>query len=316
MTTLTFAASHMSTGESVGFWVLAPIALLAALGVIFARSAVHAGLLLGLVMLSLGVVYGVQDAQFLMFVQLIVYAGAVMSLFLFVLMLVGIDSSDSLVETLRAQRPMALLLGVGFAVLLVAGIADAMNGSQSVGLAEANADGNILGLAKLLFTRYVFAFELTSALLITAALAAMVLTHREKLGPKVTQKLMMQERIRSGRPSPLPGPGVFARSNAVGTPALLPDGTAASESISPSVAHVLAGRGVASVVGTHTSTAQHAPTLERTDGVDYDVEPVVGAPDAEAVADNDEVLSSSASDAGLVSEPPAGTDGTTSEEDA
>lgn len=246
---MTFAATQMSTGESVAFWVLAPIALLAALGVVFARSAVHAGLLLGLVMLALGVVYGVQDAQFLMFVQLIVYAGAVMSLFLFVLMLVGIDSSDSLVETLRAQKPIAYLLGLGFTVLLVAGIADATTGTQSVGLEEANADGNILGLAKLLFTRYVFAFELTSALLITAALAAMVLTHREKLRPKVTQKSLMQARFQpGGRPSPLPGPGVFARSNAVGTPALLPDGSVASESVSPTVAQTLAGRGVVPVV--------------------------------------------------------------------
>jgi NADH-quinone oxidoreductase subunit J len=261
LNSLALAASHMSTAETVGFWILAPIALLGALGVIFARSAVHAGLLLGLVMLSLGVVYGVQDAQFLMFVQLIVYAGAVMSLFLFVLMLVGIDSSDSLVETLRAQRPLALLLGLGFAVLLVAGIADATTGTTSAGLEEANADGNVLGLAKLLFTRYVFAFELTSALLITAALGAMVLTHREKIGPKLTQKMMMQERVRGGRPSPLPGPGVFARSNAVGTPALLPDGTAASESVSPSVAQTLAGRGVESVVGRHPATidAQPAP---------------------------------------------------------
>ena len=261
MSTLTLAAGHMSGGETFGFWVLAPIALLGALGVVFARSAVHAGLLLGLVMLSLGVVYGVQDAPFLMFVQLIVYAGAVMSLFLFVLMLVGIDSSDSLVETLRGQRPLALLLGVGFATLLVAGISDAMTGSTSAGLAEANADGNILGLAKLLFTRYVFAFELTSALLITAALGAMVLTHREKLGPKVTQKMMMQERVRGGRPSPLPGPGVFARSNSVGTPALLPDGSVAQESVSPTVAQTLAGRGVESVLGTHTATIEAEPAV-------------------------------------------------------
>jgi NADH-quinone oxidoreductase subunit J len=220
---------------------------------------VHAGLLLGLVMLALGIVYGVQDAQFLMFVQLIVYAGAVMSLFLFVLMLVGIDSSDSLVETLRGQRPLALLLGAGFAALLISGVADAMTDSQSVGLAEANADGNILGLAKLLFTRYVFAFELTSALLITAALGAMVLTHRERIGPKQTQKAMMQARMRGPRPSPLPGPGVFARSNAVGTPALLPDGSTSSESVSPSVAQTLAGRGVESVLGAHTATIEADP---------------------------------------------------------
>jgi NADH-quinone oxidoreductase subunit J len=223
---------------------------------------VHSGLLMGLVMLALGVVYGVQDAQFLMFVQLIVYAGAVMSLFLFVLMLVGIDSSDSLVETLRAQKPLALLLGLGFAILLIAGVADATQGTQSAGLEEANVDGNILGLAKLLFTRYVFAFEVTSALLITAALAAMVLTHREKVGPKVTQKLMMQQRFLTGDPSPLPGPGVFARSNAVGTPALLPDGSASAESVSSTVAQTLAGRGVVPLLGSAATSASAVQVIE------------------------------------------------------
>jgi NADH-quinone oxidoreductase subunit J len=290
----------MSGGETFAFWLLGAVSLLAALGVVFARSAVHAGLLLGLVMLALGIVYGVQDAQFLMFVQLIVYAGAVMSLFLFVLMLVGIDSSDSLVETLRGQRPLALLLGAGFAALLISGVADAMTDSQSVGLAEANADGNILGLAKLLFTRYVFAFELTSALLITAALGAMVLTHRERIGPKQTQKAMMQERMRGPRPSPLPGPGVFARSNAVGTPALLPDGSASTDSVSPSVAQTLAGRGVESVLGARTATIEAEPLdrLETSEPLVVD-EPV--ARDEAVVADEPVVA-----DEAIVADEPVG----------
>src|SRR5947209_20496847 len=114
-------------------------------------------------MLSLAGCYALQDAPFLAAVQVIVYTGAILMLFLFVLMLVGVDSSDSLVETLRGQRVAALLVGVGFAGLvistLVAGTTD-----DVVGLDQANADGNVVGIARLLFTRYIFAFEITSAL--------------------------------------------------------------------------------------------------------------------------------------------------------
>jgi NADH-quinone oxidoreductase subunit J len=113
-----------------------------------------------------------------------------------------------------------------------------------VGLNGANDGGNVPAIAQILFTRYVFAFEVTSALLITAALGAMVLAHRERLTPKPTQAALAAQRMRdyaaSGKhPGPLPPPGVFARHNAVDTPALLPDGTAAPGSIS----RVLAARG-------------------------------------------------------------------------
>ena len=108
----------------------------------------------------------------------------------------------------------------------------------------ANAGGNIPGVAQLLFSRYVFAFEATSALLITAAVGAMVLAHRERLEPKPTQASLAAQRMSdyaaSGKhPGPLPPPGVFARHNAVDTPALLPDGTASEASVS----RVLAARG-------------------------------------------------------------------------
>ena len=99
-------------------------------------------------------------------------------------------------------------------------------------------------LANLVFSRFVFAFEITSALLITAAVGAMVLAHRERLTPKEGQASLAAQRMRdyaeSGKhPGPLPAPGVYARHNAVDTPALLPDGTAAESSVS----RVLAARG-------------------------------------------------------------------------
>ena len=170
--------------------------------------------------------------------QVVVYTGAVMMLFLFVLMLVGVDSADSLVETLRGQRIAAVVAAIGFGGLLVFGLGDAV--VSNAGLTKANAEGNVQGLADLIFSRYVFAFEVTSALLITAAMGAMVLAHRERHEPKVTQRDLSVQRFRGGlNPAPLPGPGVYARHNAVDTPALLPDGTPAEVSVS----RVLVARG-------------------------------------------------------------------------
>jgi NADH-quinone oxidoreductase subunit J len=227
----------------IAFYILSPIMVLAALGILFVRKAVHAALLLAVVMMSLAVLYAALDAPFLFAVQIIVYTGAILMLFLFVLMLVGVDASDSVVETIRGQRLFAVLLGLVLGVTLVVGVGQISLGTV-VGLDKANADGNIEALANILFSSYVFAFEVTSALLITAAVGAMVLAHRERLTPKPTQADLAAGRVRAYAETglhlgPLPPPGVFARHNAVDTPALLPDGTAAADSVS----RVLAARG-------------------------------------------------------------------------
>lgn len=227
----------------IAFWILAPVMVVCALGLLFARKAVHCALLLAVVMISLAVLYAVLDAPFLFAVQIIVYTGAILMLFLFVLMLVGVDSSDSVVETIRGQRLFATLVGLLFGATLVLGVAQVSVGTV-VGLGKANTGGNVPAIAQLLFTQYVFAFEVTSALLITAALGAMVLAHRERLTPKLTQAQTAQQRMRDyadhgAHLGPLPPPGVFARHNAVDTPALLPDGTPSEASIS----RVLAARG-------------------------------------------------------------------------
>ena len=225
------------------FWVVSPIMVLAALGILFVRKAVHCAMLLAVVMIGLAGLYLPLDAPFLAAVQLAVYMGAILMLFLFVVMLVGVDASDSVVETIKGQRVMAVLAGLLLGAIFVIGIAQASLGTV-VGLDTANAGGNIPGLANLLFSRYVFGFEATSALLITAAVGAMVLAHRERLEPKATQADLAAQRMQdfasSGKhPGNLPTPGVFARHNAVDTPALLPDGTAAEGSVS----RVLAARG-------------------------------------------------------------------------
>ncbi len=231
----------MVTGSAVAFWLLAPVMVLAALGMVLARKAVHSALCLALVMISLAIQYASLDAPFLFAVQIIVYTGAILMLFLFVVMLVGVESGESLVETLKGQRVFAALVGVGLVVLLVTAVGNAVV-DPPVGLAGANDQygGNVEGLAALIFVRYVWAFESTAALLITAAVGAMVLTHRERLVKKQGQRERAAARMRayaeSGtHPGPLPTPGVYARHNAVDTPALLPDGSTAESSVSPTL---------------------------------------------------------------------------------
>jgi NADH-quinone oxidoreductase subunit J len=229
------AAGEVKGGEAATFFVLAPIAVLCAIGMVWARNAVHSALFLVVTMLCLGVFYVLQAAPFLGMVQIIVYTGAIMMLFLFVLMLVGRDASDSLIETLRGQRMAAVVLGIGFALLVGTGLYRALGDAANArGLAEANGGGNVQGIAALLFTNYVLAFEVTSALLITAAVGAMILAHIEKRKEdKVSQPQRMRERFQPGNyPAPKPGPGVFATSTSVATPAVLPDGTVAERSIS------------------------------------------------------------------------------------
>lgn len=124
------------------FWILAPIMVVAALGLLFVRKAVHAALLLAVVMISLAVLYAVLEAPFLFAVQIIVYTGAILMLFLFVLMLVGVDASDSVVETIKGQRALAWFTGLAFVVVLVVGFTQLTFGT-AVGLDEANEGGNV-----------------------------------------------------------------------------------------------------------------------------------------------------------------------------
>jgi NADH-quinone oxidoreductase subunit J len=231
------AQSTVSAGETWTFILLAPLAVLGAIGMVLSRNAVHSALWLVLTMLTLGVFYVVQSAPFLGLVQVIVYTGAIMMLFLFVLMLVGRDAADSLIETLRGQRAVAAVLGIGLAVLLAAGTFRWVEGSSVAGLSEANEQhgGNTEGLANLLFSRWVLAFEVTGALLIVAAVGALILT---LIVPAAGERLRQPDRMRArfapgSYPAPKPGPGVFATSSSNTTPAKLPDGTAAPLSISP-----------------------------------------------------------------------------------
>jgi NADH-quinone oxidoreductase subunit J len=225
-----------ATWGEAGFWVLAVLAVGAAVAMICVRQAVHCALMLAVVMLSLACMYAMQAAPFLAFVQVIVYTGAVLMLFLFVMMLIGVSSADSLRETIAGQRAWAAIGGIAFAVLLIVGIGHAAIGTASTSFATtANQANNLTGLARLIFTTYVYPFEVTSALLITAALGAMVLAHRERTTPKLGQRDVARNKIASGQVGPEPPPGVYALHDAVDMPALLPDGSTTGRSVSKAI---------------------------------------------------------------------------------
>ncbi|RMI33370.1 NADH-quinone oxidoreductase subunit J [Nocardia stercoris] len=233
------AATHASGGEAAVFWILGLVAVAGALGMVCAPKAVYSAMCLAATMISLSVFYIAQDALFLGIVQIVVYTGAVMMLFLFVLMLVGVDSAESLKETLPGQRIAAVAAGIGFGLLLIAAIARGVH-DHTVAVTGTPGFGSysINELADLIFVRYVWAFELTGALLITATLGAMVLAHRERFGPRTDQRELSKRRLRDGhRVTPLPTPGVYARHNAVDVPARLPDGSFAEESVSTILRH-------------------------------------------------------------------------------
>ena len=226
---------NTATPEAVQFWILAPLAVLAALGMLLVKKAVHSALLLAWVMISLAILYIAQGALFLGIVQVVVYTGAVMMLFLFILMLVGVDSSDSLIENIKGQRPAAITAAIGVVGLLLSLIGRATVNHPATGLDAANSSGNVQGLAKELFTNYVWAFEVVSALLITAALGAMVLAHSQKTKSQTSQRDLSIARFRGdslAHAAGLPGSGVYALHNAVDVPALGPDGLPVESSIS------------------------------------------------------------------------------------
>ena len=162
------------------FVIFAVCALAGAGGVVMARKPVHAALSLVLTLFSVAVFFVMQGAHFLAAVQVIVYAGAIVVLFRFVIMLLGIDQEDILDEPLRAQRPLALAVGVALfgGVLLLARILQPTGASAERGSATQGDVANVERVARSLFTDFLWPFEITSALLVIAVVGAVVLARR------------------------------------------------------------------------------------------------------------------------------------------
>ncbi len=166
--------------DNVVFWVFAPLSVATGIGMIVVRSAVHAALFLVVNFFTIAVMYLLLDAPFLFAVQIVVYAGAIMVLFLFVIMLLGVDRGDARNERLFGQRTTAVILAAAIVAELAAAIRAGVGFATRApeGFDAVNAGGNPSALADVLFRDYFFPFEVTSILLIVAAVAAMVLALR------------------------------------------------------------------------------------------------------------------------------------------
>jgi NADH-quinone oxidoreductase subunit J len=166
--------------ETIIFFLAAGVALLAALGVVLAKNPVHSALLLVAVLIAIAVIFLLQDAQLVAAVQIIVYAGAIVVLFLFVIMLLGVDRMESLHDPVRLQRPAAIALGViALAeVLFLAGHQWATGASSATAPLHSGNDTNIQRVAKTLFTDFLWPFEITAVLLVAAVVGGVVLARR------------------------------------------------------------------------------------------------------------------------------------------
>jgi NADH-quinone oxidoreductase subunit J len=178
VTALLARTTPSEQAELVVFIVLAPVSVLSALGMVLNRNAVYSALLLVINFFCLAGFYVLLEAQFVAAVQVIVYAGAIMVLFLFVLMLLGVDHEDILRETIKGQRPAAVILTVLLLVAVGGALLSGVLDTPPASLAQANQGGNVQAVGRILFTRYVFAFEIAGLLLVVAAVGALVLGRR------------------------------------------------------------------------------------------------------------------------------------------
>lgn len=234
----------ISTGETILFACLAiSMVLVAIYGLLITRKAVYTIISVIFVMVGFAFLYTMLEAPFMGVAQVVVYTGAILMMFLFVLMLIGVDSADSGHETLKAQKPIAFIGAIGM-IAVVCAVLIELGNSNAVGLELANGQSNPVGVAKLIFSSYVLTLELTGTLLIVAALGAMTLTHRDKLGQRKTQEMLANERMlaftqQGVHPGGKPNPGVYAESNSSANPSL----TAGGAPLENSVNRVLKVRG-------------------------------------------------------------------------
>lgn len=241
------AGLQISLGETILFGIIAVSMIVVAIfGLLITRKPVYTIISVIFVMVGLAFFYTMLEAPFMGVVQVVVYTGAILMMFLFVLMLIGIDSADSGHETLAGQRIVAIVGALGVFALLTAMLlkASPVKGFAEFGipfgLEAANSQTNPVAVAQLIFTNHVLTLELTGSLLIVAALGAMTLTHRDRVRAKRTQEEIAHQKIQAfssdgTNPNVLPNPGVYAESNSSANPAL----TAYGEPIENSVNRIL-----------------------------------------------------------------------------
>lgn len=217
---------------SIAAWLFGAVIVAAALGMVFSRELIHSALWLLMVMIGVAVEYAVLGAPFVFAVQMVVYAGAIMVMILFIVMMVGSHGEADDREPMKAQRPLAIL-----AALMVLGLIVFSVYATKLA-APAGVNGSIANLGELIFTRYVVIFEVLSALLIVAAVGAMVLIFRTRRpGGHSGQREASIARFANWAEhgtnvGAKAGAGVYASTNAMDVPALLPDGSELESSVS------------------------------------------------------------------------------------
>lgn len=209
------------------FWIVVLLTVPSSLALLFAKKAVHVAMAVVTAMVGLAAAYVALDAPFLGVVQIVVYTGAVMVMFVFVLMLIGVDQREDLKESIKGQRWIALLGAGGLGIFLISVVS-----RVTLPLSD-RVSGDPEVIAGVLFSKYVLVIEVLGALLITAAIGALVMTHMPRLRPRHTQKEIAESRVRVGAdPVNRPMPGYYARHNALDVPALDPQGNPIADSVS------------------------------------------------------------------------------------
>ena len=234
---------HLGLGEAIVFGVVALVTVACGIGVLTAKRAVNAAINMIGIMISLAVLYIVNESPFMGITQIVVYTGAVMTLVLFVIMLVGVGGDEPVSAAGSVmRRPLLILLGLGLAGVLTAVVWRTAFPTPA-GLKDgAKAAPDLLAVT--LYNDHVVTMELTAILLIVAAVGALTLTHRQRIRARFSQRRVaankMQAYASKGvHPGQKPMPGVYASTNSAAAPALGSDG----ETVEESVPRVLRARG-------------------------------------------------------------------------
>lgn len=255
-------------GEVVLFWIVATLMVGGALGVLLFRKAAYAALSMVVVMIGMAILFFALQAPFNAAVQVIVYTGAILMLFLFVIMMIGLGASDGYQSQRRGYIWAAVLMGLALAVMFVSAILVSKVPGPGTMNDDPYSNVPITALAVNLFQEHWLTIQLTAALLITAAVGAVLLTHGDRLGPKLSQRSVARARMmlykQTGRhPGQLTAPGVWASGNAVDSPAIAGDTLTPVED---SVPRVLRLRGLDKPMFEVDPAVAEALRVARTDG--------------------------------------------------
>ncbi len=233
-------------GEAVLFWIVGSMMVAGALGVLMFRKAAYAVLSMVVVMVGMAILYFALQAPFNAAVQVIVYTGAILMLFLFVIMMIGLGATDGYLDQRRGYLAAAGAFGAALALMMVSAIFAATVPGPGTISEDPYSNTPVTGLAVYLFQEHWLTIQVTAALLITAAIGAVLLTHSDNLGPKLSQRTVAKARMmlfkQSGRHiGQQPPPGVWASGNAVDNPSIAGD---TLDVVEESIPRVLRVRGL------------------------------------------------------------------------